>query len=160
MGTDQTADEQLTPFEGRDVADKAIKVTKTDAALSHPIAVDPEEFRIGDTVYVVIKAEVENVTFKLAGTAKEREMLDPEDIAQVRIETYATQLAKVLDRKAGEELLRDLSEKMREYELEQARLKDEKAGRLRLPGTEPGEGGGISNDDDDDGLQVIDGGAS
>lgn len=160
MGHPSDDGEQLTPFEGREVAEKAIKVTKTGDALSHPIAVDPEEFRIGDTVYVILKATVSDVNFRLAGTPKEREGLDPENIAQVRVETYQTSLAKVLDEAAGQDLLADLAERMREYELEQARLKDEKAGRLRLPGTEPGEGGGIAADDDDDGLHVTDGGAS
>lgn len=62
--TPQSAtDGQLAPFEGRDVLQTSIKVTNAGDGLSDAMAVDPDEYHLGDTVHVVLECIVGRVDY-------------------------------------------------------------------------------------------------
>ena len=54
----------LRKFEHRPVEASAIQVTNAGDGLSQAMQVDPQELGIGDTVYVVIEATVDQVRYK------------------------------------------------------------------------------------------------
>lgn len=54
----------LHDFEGADVLQATIKVTNAGDGLSQAMHVEPEEFRLGDTVYLVIEATVSRVNYE------------------------------------------------------------------------------------------------
>lgn len=51
----------LAPFEGRDVLGAKVAITRAGDGLSKALAVDPQEWHVGDTVHVVIRCEVAKV---------------------------------------------------------------------------------------------------
>lgn len=53
--------EALSDFDGRTVGATAIKVTNAGDGLSQALQVDPQEFQLGDTVYVVLETTVAKV---------------------------------------------------------------------------------------------------
>jgi len=63
--TPQSAAEgQLAAFEGRDVLQTSIKVTNAGDGLSDALAVDPAEYHLTDTVYVVLECQVSKVDYQ------------------------------------------------------------------------------------------------
>lgn len=54
----------LTQFEGRDVLQATIKVTNAGDGLSQAMQIAPAEHHLGDTVYLVIEAEVSKVHYE------------------------------------------------------------------------------------------------
>lgn len=54
----------LSKFENRDVLQAAIKVTNAGDGLSQALAIEPVEYHLGDTVYLVIEAEVSKVNYE------------------------------------------------------------------------------------------------
>lgn len=59
-----TTTNKLHPFEGRDVVQATIKVTRAGDGLSEALSIEPVEMRQGETVYLVIETEVDRVTFE------------------------------------------------------------------------------------------------
>jgi hypothetical protein len=55
---------ELSTFEGRDVLQSTIKVTKAGDGLSAALGVDPNEYHIGDKVYVVLETTVGRVGYE------------------------------------------------------------------------------------------------
>lgn len=53
----------LTPFEGLDVVGTSIKVTNAGDGLSAALKVDPAEYELNETVYVVLETQVADVHF-------------------------------------------------------------------------------------------------
>lgn len=54
----------LTPFDGQDVIKTTIAVTNAGDGLSDTMKVEPKEFHLGETVYVVLECEVSKVRFE------------------------------------------------------------------------------------------------
>jgi hypothetical protein len=119
------ADGQLAPFEGRDVLQTSIKVTNAGDGLSDAMAVDPDEYHLGDTVHVVLECIVGRVDYvQINGVDALR-----------RVHTLKAGTATVVDA----ELVKDV--------LDAQRLAIEKAkGVARLPFVGDGE---EPTDDDD-----------
>lgn len=103
---------QLSSFEGRDVMQSTIAITKAGDGLSKSVAVEPQEFHHGETVYVLIETEVTDVRYQeIAGTGTLR-----------RVQTLATVLATIVDHEFADATL------------ESQRIKIEEAkGVTRLP---------------------------
>lgn len=55
---------ELSSFDGRDVLRTAIAVTNAGDGLSDAMSVDPRELHVGETVYLLIEAEVSKVRFE------------------------------------------------------------------------------------------------
>lgn len=55
---------KLHKFEGREVIGTKVAISRAGDGLSQALAIDPEELRIGQTVYVVIECEVGPVTME------------------------------------------------------------------------------------------------
>lgn len=53
----------LAPFDGMDVLRTTIAVTNAGDGLSDALKVDPQEFHLGDEVFVVLRCEVAKVQF-------------------------------------------------------------------------------------------------
>lgn len=53
----------LAPFDGMDVLRTTIAVTNAGDGLSEAMKVDPQEFHLGDEVFVVLRCEVAKVQF-------------------------------------------------------------------------------------------------
>jgi len=62
--TSKNAVAGLTQFEGRDVLQATIKVTNAGDGLSQAMQIAPDEHHLGDTVYLVIEAEVSKVNYE------------------------------------------------------------------------------------------------
>ena len=56
--------EALSSFEGRDVLQSSIKVTNAGDGLSDAMLVDPAEYHLGDSVYVVLECVVARVDYQ------------------------------------------------------------------------------------------------
>jgi len=54
----------LSQFEGRDVLQATIKVTNAGDGLSEALGIEPVEYHLGETVYLVIEAEVSRVNYE------------------------------------------------------------------------------------------------
>jgi hypothetical protein len=54
----------LSQFEGRDVLQATIKVTNAGDGLSDALGIEPCEYHLGETVYLVIEAEVSRVNYE------------------------------------------------------------------------------------------------
>lgn len=54
----------LTPFEGRDVLQTTLRLTRTGDGLSDSMAMEPQEWHVGDRVTLVIDAVVAKVTYE------------------------------------------------------------------------------------------------
>ncbi len=58
---DKSAAWPLPPFEGQDVLSTTIAITNAGDGLSAAMKVDPKEMHLGDTVHIIIEAEVAKV---------------------------------------------------------------------------------------------------
>jgi hypothetical protein len=60
----QTSSASLTPFEGYDVLQVGIEITKAGDGLSDAMAVDPAEFHVGDTLHVVLECHLTKIRYE------------------------------------------------------------------------------------------------
>lgn len=60
----KNAVEGLETFEGRDVLQSTIRITRAGDGLSDALAVEPTEFHLGDTVTVVLECTVTKVHYE------------------------------------------------------------------------------------------------
>lgn len=67
----------LSTFDGRDVIKATIAVTNAGDGLSDALKVDPQEFSLGDKVYVVLETEVAKIRFE--------EIKDTDALARVHV---------------------------------------------------------------------------
>lgn len=67
----------LSTFDGRDVIKATIAVTNAGDGLSDALKVDPQEFSLGDRVYVVLETEVAKIRFE--------EIKDTDALARVHV---------------------------------------------------------------------------
>lgn len=113
---------ELSRFEGRDVLDATIAVTKAGDGLSKDLSVRPQEFKQHDTVYVVLETSVSKVSY----------IDHPDnDDASRRVHTLVTRNASVVDGQVVAELLNETKRK-----LALKREEDEAAkGIMKLDGT-------------------------
>lgn len=96
---------KLNRFEGQEVLATRITVTKTGDGLSEPLDMRPEEFHLGDEVFVLVRGEVTDVRHKpVKGT---------DGLARVHV--VSANLGMVVDGSTGAALLEqveaDLAEK-------------------------------------------------
>lgn len=54
----------LTPYEDRDVIQSSIRLTNAGDGLSQALAIAPAEYHVGQTVHVVIEAEVSRIAYE------------------------------------------------------------------------------------------------
>lgn len=54
----------LGRFEGRNVAASSVAITGAGAGLSNALTIDPQAFKTGEKVYLVLECEVSNITHK------------------------------------------------------------------------------------------------
>lgn len=79
----------MNEFENADVVQSTVRVTRAGDGLSEALTVDPVEYRIGETVHVVLKCKVGAITLK---PVKDTEVLQ-------RVHTFTAQEGTVV---AGE----------------------------------------------------------
>lgn len=90
----------MTKFEGRDVIGTKIAITNAGDGLSAAMAIEPEEHKLGSTVYVVIECTVTRASFE--------EVKDAPRQLQ-RVERLKAGVATIV----GEELVKDVLEEQR-----------------------------------------------
>jgi hypothetical protein len=105
----------LGTFEGRDVLEIAIKVTKAGDGLSSAITVDPVDLALGDEAYVVLRTRVTAVDFK--------QIKDTE--ALTRLLTLTTNAGTIVDAGAVKKAIDETQRKI-----------DEAKGVSKIPGME------------------------
>lgn len=120
------ADTSLTPYRGHDVKKTTIKITNAGDGLSSAMKIDPVEFDLGDTVYVVLECEVRK---------HEHQAIEDTDTMQL-VQTLSAQSAVVVDRDLVKKHLDEQKERIQA-------AKDEAAGRVNLAG----EHGWLSDSD-------------
>lgn len=94
---------ELSRFEGRDVLDATIAVTKAGDGLSKDLSVRPHEFSLHETVYVVLETSVSKVSYV--------DHPDNEEASR-RVHTLVTRNASVVDGQAVAELLAETKRKL------------------------------------------------
>lgn len=94
----------LSPYEGRDVAQATIRVTNAGDGLSQALAIKPVEYHHGETVHVVLECEVTNVDYPIL---KDTDLLARRHTLRAGVSTIVDEklVKKVLEaqRKAIEE---------------------------------------------------------
>lgn len=86
---------ELTAFEGRDVLQTTLRVTKTGDGLSQAMAIEPAEWHVGDRVTLVVDAVVSKVIHE---PIKDTEAL-------VRVHVCAADAALPVERKVVQKVL-------------------------------------------------------
>lgn len=103
---------KLSKFEGRSVDATAIRVVKAGDGLSTALQVAPQQFALGDTVYLVLEAEVSKVHHE--------EIKDTGSLR--RVHTLSVETATIVEQHLVGEVID-----------EQKRLIEETLGVQRLP---------------------------
>lgn len=55
--------DNLNDFEGQEVGRTTVQITNTGDGLSHAMAVEPQEFQVGDQVFMLVRTECTKVQF-------------------------------------------------------------------------------------------------
>lgn len=97
----------LTAFEGHDVVGTSIKVTNAGDGLSAALKVEPAEYELEETVYVVLETKVADVHFPPSK--------DDND-ARIRVHVLKAGLATVIDGTKVKPLLAAQKKKIEEAE--------------------------------------------
>jgi len=77
----------LASFEGADVVQSTIRITRAGDGLSDGLNVDPAEYHLGETVYVVLECHVADIAYV---PIKDTDVLK-------RVHKFATELGTVVD---------------------------------------------------------------
>lgn len=109
---------KLTEFDGRDVLQATLTITKTGDGLSKTMAIDPAEYHIGEKLYVVMEVEVAKIRFD--------QIPDTECFKRVHITEAGT--VAIVDGGVVADVLAQQKKKI-----------ESAAGVERLPGTTPGD---------------------
>lgn len=109
----------LKDFEDLAVVRSTIAITNAGDGLSEAMKVEPQEFRQGDKLFVVIECEVAKVTFVPI------DKNEPKGL-QSRVHTLRAGVATIVDGKLVHDLVREQEEK-------NLRAREEEAGVARLP---------------------------
>lgn len=78
----------LTPFEGQEVITTSVAVTNAGDGLSKSLSVDPQEFQMGDTVFITLRCDVTKVSYQPVKGAEDK--LD-------RVHTFRATDATIVD---------------------------------------------------------------
>lgn len=125
--------ENLPPFDGRPVVRTTLKVTKAGDGLSPALQLDPQVFRIGQRVTLILDGVISDVDHRVAKGYDATE----DDAPLQRLHTFETESAMVIDRGAVAEALDAQAEKIR-------LAREAAEGIQRLPG--PGDDGWSEED--------------
>lgn len=87
----------MSTFEGRDVAQATMRIVGAGDGLSNPLAIQPAEYHVGDTVRLVVEGHVQRVAHD---PIKETDLLQ-------RVHTVKADLVVIVDVDAVSELLAD-----------------------------------------------------
>lgn len=109
---------ELSEFDGRDVLQATLTITKTGDGLSKTMQIDPAEYHVGEKLYVVMEVIVSKVRFD--------QIIDTDALKRVHI-TEAETIA-IVDSSVVADVMAQQKKKLEELE-----------GTLRLPGTTPGD---------------------
>lgn len=115
----------LGEFEGRPVLAATVKITKAGDGLSAPLAAEPRAFHSGDRIPVLLWCVVDDINHVPMKETK----------GWTRVHEFVADEAVILDHVAQADLdalFEDQREKVRLWDVEQSRLKDEARGILRL----------------------------
>jgi len=110
---------QLSEFDGRDVEQATLTITKTGDGLSKTMQIDPAEYHVGETLYIVMEVVVRKVRFD--------EIKDTDLLKRVHISEAGT--IAIVDGAVVADVLSQQAKKVEELD-----------GVIRLPGTTPGDG--------------------
>lgn len=121
----------LNAYEGRDVLQATIRVTNAGDGLSTALGIDPVEYRIGQTVYVVLECEVARVQFD--------ELKDTDCL--VRVHTLRAGTGTIVDAELVADVLSTQKEKNRKARDEADGVHELEFGDGDQPDGEPAEGG-------------------
>lgn len=113
---------ELSRFEDHDVLLATIKVTNAGDGLSNALSVEPQEFHLGDKVYVVLETVVKRV---------EHEPMKDAPNARQRVHVLKTESASIAD---GQSVAAMLDNTKRLLALRKEQQEEEK-GQSKLPGT-------------------------
>lgn len=115
---------ELQPFDGRDVLRTAIAVTNAGDGLSDAMSVDPRELHVGETVYLLIEAEVAKIRFE--------SIKDTEALARVHVLRAGT--ATFMEADQAEQAIDTMRDRV-------LKAKEAERGISRLPYDDDGEHG-------------------
>lgn len=125
--------ENLPAFDGRPVVRTTLKVTKAGDGLSPALQLDPQVFRIGQRVTLILDGVISDVDHRVAKGYDATE----DDAPLQRLHTFETESAMVIDRGAVADALDAQAEKIR-------LAREQAEGIQRLPA--PGEDGWSDED--------------
>ena len=108
----------LSPFDGADVLQATLTITKTGDGLSKTMQIDPAEYHVDEKLYVVMEVDVTKVRFD--------KIPDTDALKRVHITEAAT--IAIVDGSVVADVMAQQRKKL-----------DELAGKMRLPGTTPGD---------------------
>jgi hypothetical protein len=126
---------ELDRFEGRDVLDATIQVTKAGDGLSKDLSVRPQQFKQHETVYVVLETRVSKVTYA--------DHPDNENASR-RVHTLVTANASIVDGQAVASMLAETKRLL----AKKAEADRAAKGIITLPETSVTEEGGGKRPDD------------
>lgn len=108
----------LNAFDGQDVLSATLTITKTGDGLSKTMEIDPAEYHVDDKLYVVMEVDVTKVRFD--------KIKDVDGLRRVHISEAST--IAIVDGAVVADVMAQQKKKL-----------EEAAGKLRLPGTTPGD---------------------
>lgn len=92
----------LNSFEGADVVQSTIRITRAGDGLSEALNVEPVEYHMGDVVHIVLRCRVGPVQFK---------PVKDTDVA-VRVHSFVTEMGTVVDASLVETVLDEQTRKI------------------------------------------------
>lgn len=122
--------ETLGEFEGRPVSSVKIIITKTGDGLSKAMSVAPTVLHQGDVGYIVLSYVTTKIRFDPSPSVDEDEELQ---ISADRIQILEATGATFVDRDLIGDVVETMTARVKEYEAEQKRQRDERKGILSLP---------------------------
>lgn len=109
--------EGMSNFEGSEVIGARMVIAKAGEGLSNALDMKPVELHTGEEVYVLVKTEVTDVTFKPSKEAPE---------TRVRVHRLLTSEAMIVDAEVGEQLMAAQEAELANWR-EAQRIEEEKA---------------------------------
>lgn len=97
---------RLAKFEGREVIGTQIAITNAGDGLSKAMSIEPEQLKLGETVYIVLEATVSKITMQ--------EVKDTRSL--LRVQTLKAGTATLVDEELVSEVLEEQRVKLEEAE--------------------------------------------
>lgn len=113
----------LNSFEGSEVVGTRIVVAKAGDGLSQALDMAPEELHTGDEVFLLLKGEITDVTFKPSKDAPE---------CRIRVHRFLTESGMLVDGDVGERIMEAQEASLAQWREQQRLAEEEAAGVQRM----------------------------